>query len=252
VAVSFDYLSMDCSQWREVHSARLDGEATALEAASLDAHLDQCEPCRTATGHVEHQHRATRVVAAEVVPDLSSSIAAAARATRIDRGLHRMALRAALGVVAALLVLAVAPELLLLTRETGDGIYHLRHLGGWDLAYGVALGFVALQPWRARGLLPMAVLIGVVMAGTTISDLATAASPGMSQVQHLLEFAGLLCLWRLARIERLGWDPVGSRTQRQPVADRHRVHIEGPALRVVGDPPPGHDVDDDRRSGTTG
>jgi Putative zinc-finger len=37
---------MDCAQYREVLSARLDGEETAAEREAIDAHLTVCAACR--------------------------------------------------------------------------------------------------------------------------------------------------------------------------------------------------------------
>ena len=38
--------TMDCAQYREVLSARLDGEETAAEREAIDAHLTVCAACR--------------------------------------------------------------------------------------------------------------------------------------------------------------------------------------------------------------
>ena len=51
-----------------------------------------------------------------------------------------------------MMVLAL-PELF---ASTGDAVHTSRHLGAWDVAFAVGLVLAALQPWQARGLLPMA------------------------------------------------------------------------------------------------
>lgn len=220
---------MDCSHWREVHSAGLDDEATPDELVALADHLAACASCRAHTARVEQQHRELRVREAVVVPDLHDAILSEVRARRIDRGLRRMALRAALAAVATLQLVLAIPQMLMLVR--GEGAHELRHLGGWDLAFAIAIVVVVAQPWRARGLLPLATAVGAVMVATAIVDAVGGHPSGMPESQHALELLGLVLLWRLARIERLGWEPHGRGRRR---VDRPATGAPGrPALRLV-------------------
>ncbi|HJU36244.1 MAG TPA: zf-HC2 domain-containing protein [Gaiellaceae bacterium] len=41
-----------CSEWRELASCRLDGELDELQAARLERHLLDCEPCRSWTREI--------------------------------------------------------------------------------------------------------------------------------------------------------------------------------------------------------
>lgn len=63
-----------CAWAREELSARLDGEASAGEAAALDEHLADCASCRRHAREIEDVRRALRVQPAEAVPDLAPAI----------------------------------------------------------------------------------------------------------------------------------------------------------------------------------
>src|SRR4051794_18376011 len=80
-AGSDDYLTMRCSDFQEAISARLDGEAAAIEPADLDAHLARCAACRAFATGAERFGRSIRVRPAENVPDLTSTILANAPVT---------------------------------------------------------------------------------------------------------------------------------------------------------------------------
>jgi hypothetical protein len=63
-----------CAWAREELSARLDGEASARDAAELDAHLAGCASCRRHARELEDVRRALRVRPADSVPDLAPAI----------------------------------------------------------------------------------------------------------------------------------------------------------------------------------
>ncbi len=62
-------------------SARLDGEATAAEAAAADLHLAGCAACRAAQGRVDRVTRLVRAAPPEPAPDPAAAIRAALDAT---------------------------------------------------------------------------------------------------------------------------------------------------------------------------
>ena len=82
----------------------------------------------------------------------------------------------------------------------GHASEHLAHeLTTWDL--GLAVGFIllAFMPSRAWGALPVVAVLVVALVGTSVADLATGHALLGRELVHLLEVAGLGCLWVLAR-----------------------------------------------------
>jgi hypothetical protein len=73
------------------------------------------------------------------------------------------------------------------------------HLAAWDLAFGGALLVAAVQPVRARGLLPMAGLVVVSMALASTVDVANGHDPSHGLVFHAAELTGVLFLALMAR-----------------------------------------------------
>ncbi|HEY6425476.1 MAG TPA: zf-HC2 domain-containing protein [Pseudonocardiaceae bacterium] len=66
-----DNCAVDCMQWREALSARLDGEDSGVEPGAIDAHLAICAAC---SGFVDDAARVTRLARMAVVtpaPDVT-------------------------------------------------------------------------------------------------------------------------------------------------------------------------------------
>jgi hypothetical protein len=147
-------------------------------------------------------HRSLRLQPAPEVPDLTAAILRRRlpdRRRRRSRPVPSMrVLRAVLSVVAGTQLVVAVPEVL--SRAAMHG-HETRHLGGWDVAFAVGLLVVAAQPWRARGLLPMAAAVAGVMVVTVVVDAVTGGSPGMAEATHGLEVCGLAVLWAIARVE---------------------------------------------------
>lgn len=205
---------MRCDRSRELVSARLDGEG-GDRSEDLHEHLAGCPACRSWTARAEVLHRSLRVHPAPAVPDLSADIVArllpGGRARR--RSPARLSvLRGLLVVVAGTQAVLALPEVLGLAQHSQGG----RHLGGWDAAFAVGLLVAAAQPWRARGLLPMAAAVGSVMAVMVVADGVSGAPAGMTQMAHALELGGLALLWAISRLERrAGLDGGGRRWRRR-------------------------------------
>ena len=179
-----DYIHMRCDDARELLSAAFDDEVTTLERQGLDAHLRRCPSCRDY---------------ADALGDLPSEAPTAAEAGPA-RSPAVVFLRLSLGTVAAVLVARSVPEILAHLGGDHSGVA-THHLVAWDLAFGVGLLVVAVQPFRVRGLLPMALAIAVVMALTMALDAIGGHPSGMSGASHLLELIGLVLLWRLERAQ---------------------------------------------------
>ncbi len=192
---SFDWWGMRCDQSRDLLSARLDGEATADELAVLDRHLARCPGCRGFASSLAEVDRVTRLVPADPVPDLTAAVMAAHPVTAADP--RRQAARWGLAIVAAAQLLIALPSLF--SSSGSDEVHTTRELASWSIALAVGLLVAAWQPARARGMLPLGLVLGGVLTLGAVVDVATGATAGAGEAVHLLELAGIGLLWLLAR-----------------------------------------------------
>jgi predicted anti-sigma-YlaC factor YlaD len=194
---------MRCDTFREAISARLDGESPGLDDDTIDTHLDSCEACAAWSEELATLHRMVRVREAEVVPDLTAAILGTqpAPARRSPLGEVISPARWALFVVALTQLVLAAPALLL-GEDTGASVHVARELGSFDVALAIGLLVAAWQPARAWGLLPVIAALGLVMAGTAVVDVARGTASGFGEVHHVLDVAGLVLLWLVARQEQ--------------------------------------------------
>jgi predicted anti-sigma-YlaC factor YlaD len=194
---------MRCDRAREALSARLDHEDPGTTPAGLDAHLAGCGPCRAHAEELTALHRQVRVREAEQVPDLTAAIMAAAPDQAWRRPVERIeaisGARWALLVVALTQLALAAPGVLLGEASAVTSAHAARELGAFEVALAVGLLVAAWQPARAYGLLPLAVALGAVLVGTAAVDLAAGGTALLSESHHLLEIAGVLLLWRVAK-----------------------------------------------------
>lgn len=186
---------MRCDQSRDLLSARLDGEATADELAVLDRHLARCGACTDFAEALVGLDRSTRLIPAEPVPDLTAAVMAANPPALRDP--QREAARWSLALVAVAQLLVALPELLI--DSGGDAVHTTRELGSWSAALAVGLLVAAWQPARARGMLPLGLVLAGVLTLGAVVDLVTGAAAGAGETVHLLELAGIALLWLLAR-----------------------------------------------------
>lgn len=201
---------MDCELLREALSARLDGEDPGVEAAALDAHLAACPACTGWAAELSGLHRLVRVRAAEPVPDLTGAIMASAPRPvdpRVAAARPRpvSSARWALFAVALTQLVLAAPDLVM--GGDGTAVHAARELGAFDVALAVGLLVAAWQPDRARGLLPVAGALVLVLAVTAVADVLEGSASALGETYHLLEAAGLALLWLVAREARTS-DPV--------------------------------------------
>jgi predicted anti-sigma-YlaC factor YlaD len=189
-------LSATCAAVREALSARLDGEASPVEADDVDRHLAACVACRRFEVAVADVGRRTRLAGAPEVPDLSASIVAAVAAEDAGEDRRTRDLRVVVA-LAGLAQLAVAVPLLLGLVDAGG---HLgRDLGAFELALGVGFLLAAWQPHRTAGVLPVAAVVaGTVLVASTL-DLATGRATLLMELPHLSELIGVAALWALRR-----------------------------------------------------
>jgi hypothetical protein len=82
-----DYLFVDCEDFRDALSARLDGEEGAADARRpVDAHLARCEDCACWYDAAAEITRRVRTTAAVVWPDVSDAVLARVRPANPSRG----------------------------------------------------------------------------------------------------------------------------------------------------------------------
>ena len=96
----------------------------------------------------------------------------------------------------------LAAPALLLGEDSGATVHVARELGSFDVALAVGLLVAAWQPARAWGLLPVIAALGLVMAGTAVVDVVRGTASGFGEAHHVLDLAGLVLLWLVAREER--------------------------------------------------
>jgi predicted anti-sigma-YlaC factor YlaD len=191
---------MRCEECRESVSARLDGEVSALGSDAVDVHLLGCAECRAFERSAIALHRSLRVRPAEPVPDLTSAILAevpAAASARSKPAAAREWPRYALLAVALTQLIVALPALF--GAPSGAGAHLTRELSSWDIALGTGLLVAAWQPRRAVGLLPFAAALAAALAVTAVLDVANGRVPVAGEAHHVLDLAGLIVLWVLAR-----------------------------------------------------
>lgn len=200
---------MDCEDFREALSARLDNEEGADHPT--DAHLEYCADCAFWYDAAALITRRTRTTAAVAWPDVADAVLARVPPGR-DRPRSRT--RLALGAVG---VLQCGTALVTLA---GTGY----ETGAWQLALGVTLTAVAARRLPAATLLP---LLGTLVAVLAWGQLSTGL--GVTGVASLvLATAGLALAALLGRTP-----PV----RRGPAPPK-------PAAKRLSHPEPASDNDD--------
>lgn len=174
-------------------SARLDGEGVLSTPA--EHHLRACGACRDFERGAASLARRTRVRPAEPIPDLTDAVLA-----RYERGRERRIelVRYALGAVAVTQLVLSVPAAVLGSTD-GLSSHSGRELGAWGVALAIGLLVAAVEPSRARGLLPMAAALAAVMTIGAVADLLDGGAAPAAESVHLLELAGVAGLVALRR-----------------------------------------------------
>jgi predicted anti-sigma-YlaC factor YlaD len=191
---------MECENYRLGISARLDGEDSGIDDASLAWHLAHCEACRAFESEAIGLTRAVRVAATEAAPDLTPTIMAAINQQRVGRAsrFDPQALRIGLVTLAVVQMLLAAP-LLLFGRDAGAPIHLAREIGSFDFALAVGFFFVGWRPARAYGMLPLVAAVVLCLSVTTAVDLVRGTATLLDESAHLLDVMGLAAVWEMAR-----------------------------------------------------
>lgn len=183
-----------CREAREVWSAHLDGEATALEQRAAERHVEDCAACAAwcdATGALA---RRSRIRAADPVPDLATDILARVHPTRPGKGDWVRNLLAVVGLTQLVLALPA----LVLGDESTAPVHTARHLGAMTVALAIGFLYCAWRPERAYGMVPVAAAMAAALVATALLDVVRGDTPAVGESTHLLEMAGFALVWALA------------------------------------------------------
>jgi predicted anti-sigma-YlaC factor YlaD len=193
---------VNCLQYREALSARLDGEPLGMPDIALAGHLESCPGCAAWLEAATRITRLARISPADAVPDLSAEIVAAAGALAPPRRRAVTVLRLGLAVLALAQAVLAWPTLFLGQDGAAVPMHAAHEAGAWNLALAVAFFGVAARPSRAAALVPLlAVFVGV-LAAVGLPDLALGHVTAARLATHLLVAAGLLFVVALARTTR--------------------------------------------------
>jgi predicted anti-sigma-YlaC factor YlaD len=252
---------MACERWRELVSARLDGEDDPADRARVEEHLAGCADCRAWLDRAAAVNRLTRTAAATDVPDLTEAILAALP-TGPAPIRRRLRVRAALYVGLA----AVGTvQLILGLAQVGGGAAgghahtgvdatpgHLWHeSAAWNVAVGAAFLFIALRRNRPTGLLPMLTAFVAMLLLLSVNDLTAGRVDGERLVSHGFVVLGYLLAVALSRVTGEPARPPGSRATGgsgwRATFDEEDVMPGRPALRLVpGGPMTAHHIEERR------
>jgi predicted anti-sigma-YlaC factor YlaD len=183
-----------CRQTREVWSAHLDGEATALERRAAERHLDGCPECAAWCDRTGALARRSRVRPADPVPDLAAEILARVHPTRPGKGDWVRNLLAIIGLTQLLLALPA----LVLGDESTAPVHTARHLGAMTVALAIGFVYCAWRPERAYGMVPVAAAMAATLLATGLLDVFRGDAPALGESSHVLEMAGFGLVWALA------------------------------------------------------
>ena len=189
---------MDCSTYREILSAGLDGEAGALELDAATHHASFCAACSAWLEAATSVTRAARLSPADDVPDLTASILTASPVAPPPLGPDGLPVaRVGLALV-ALAQLLIGQESLL--DAAGIAAHLSREQGVWEVALAIGFATAAWRPRRAAGLVPLvtALVAGLLVTGSI--DAADGTVAMLGEGHHLVALVGLALLIASTRL----------------------------------------------------
>ena len=183
---------LTCSDARDSISARIDGELDLHSEQMLDTHVSSCTSCEHYQNDAYALHRALRMRSVEA--DQVTNASASTIATDVAGSLKTVTfLRYALFVIGASLVILNFGSII---SPDGSVAAHLgRHDGVFGTALGIGMLAVAARPHRAIGLVPITSAVALLMTIVALADLVTGNANLLAEAIHVLQFAGLICLW---------------------------------------------------------
>lgn len=217
----FDYRRVGCDAYRELLSARLDGEATPSETAVAETHVAICQRCRQWYEKAVTVTRMARFQTAAAGPDVVDAVLPAAPGA----GRARLAsgLRMVLGVLGtAQLALGAYQAVTLIAADQGAGhadavisgatAGHLWHeSAAWNLAVGAAFIWVAARRTRPGGILPILTVFVAGLAVLSVADIVAGRVGVTRLATHSFMVAGYLIVLALSRPQLSVDRPPGGR-----------------------------------------
>jgi predicted anti-sigma-YlaC factor YlaD len=209
---------VECEDYRELLSARLDGEEDVGPNGPPDAHLERCFDCQLWYDRAALITRRARMAPAQAGPDVTAAVLERVPRIRSSSSRRLRSALVALGVAQCLMAF--------FSFMVGDETAGLTHVSyesvAWNLALGVALVAAALRPGHGAGMVPVLGTFITVMTGVFMADLLPDRVEPTRVVSHLITLAALVILLLIARVPGLGQDPVahlmGVRRARRPVS----------------------------------
>ncbi len=190
-----------CERFETV-SAAIDGELPEPERQRALDHATNCPTCSTAlTMAADLQHAAVLRSADHDQPAGFDPAALTAQEQRWMGG--RWARR--LLVVAALIIVLEAIPAYVTGRGLSAESHAARHLGAWQIGFGVGLLVAALFSRMSHAMLALAVTFAVLTVGATIIDIVGGHSGTWVESVHLVELVGVFLLWRLTPPHLIPW-----------------------------------------------
>lgn len=184
--------SATCGVMRDLISARADGELGAELEPMVDTHVARCAGCAQFMDGTHHVRRLTGLRIES--PASADEILDRVSVPDVGKGAW---VRIALGAVG--LTLLLRGLVLIVTGDLdGAGAHVARHLGAFGAALAIGLVYAAWRPERALGLMPMAGVLGLLLAATAVIDVAMRRSDALSEATHLVEVVGIVLLWLLS------------------------------------------------------
>jgi predicted anti-sigma-YlaC factor YlaD len=199
----------------------MDGEQEPVPAVDTDAHLQECDACRSWQARAIEVTRMMRVREVTSTPDLTAHILDTVPMPVSTRGWWP---RLALGVVALAQVTLGLTQVLGVETATQHAGHTTGALAGhlfnestaWNLAIGIGLFWVVFRASAAAGLIPPLGGFVLVLLGFSTHDLIVGAAPASRIAGHGLLIAGLVLLVIVHRQHR---DPAPGRGDALPDLD---------------------------------
>jgi predicted anti-sigma-YlaC factor YlaD len=222
-----DYYYVDCEEYREALSARLDdeeGPEDARQPSDLDLHLECCVDCALWYNDAALITRRTRTTAAVAWPDVTDAVLA-----RVPAGtsLGSTGPRMALGTVGA--VQGVSALFALAFHSSVEPVVGY-DTAAWNLALGVAFSAVAARRTQPAGLVPLLGAFVAVLSWGLVSGQSSGGGLG-SYVLTALGFVLVVLLGRVPPVRRGPAPPASSAAgvRRRPVSD---IWDDGVAISI--------------------